>query len=150
MGTSATNYTARPTERTSRRHIGLFVRSFGGGGGAERVMLNLATDLADRGHRVDLVMGRKEGHFLEEIPDTVTVIDLKVRSARQLLPQLLPTVLKMPRVARRAGRPPVRFQTALDSGRRSRSGRVSEPPAAGSPCCPLSAIPILRRFWPDG
>ena len=95
MGTSATNYTARPTERTSRRHIGLFVRSFGGGGGAERVMLNLATDLADRGHRVDLVMGRKEGHFLEEIPDTVTVIDLKVRSARQLLP----TVLKMPRVA---------------------------------------------------
>ena len=95
MGTSATNYTARPTERTSRRHIGLFVRSFGGGGGAERVMLNLATALADRGHRVDLVMGRKEGHFLEEIPDTVTVIDLKIRSARQLLP----TVLKMPRVA---------------------------------------------------
>ena len=95
MGTSATNYTARPTDRTSRRHIGLFVRSFGGGGGAERVMLNLATALADRGHRVDLVMGRKEGHFLEEIPDTVTVIDLKVRSVRQLLP----TVLKMPRVA---------------------------------------------------
>ena len=95
MGTSATNYTARPTERTSRRHIGLFVRSFGGGGGAERVMLNLATALADRGHRVDLVMGRKEGHFLEEIPDTVTVIDLKIRSARQLLP----TLLKMPRVA---------------------------------------------------
>ena len=58
-------------------------------------MLNLATDLADRGHRIDLVMGRKEGHFLEEIPDTVTVIDLKVRSARQLLPALL----KMPRVA---------------------------------------------------
>ena len=58
-------------------------------------MLNLATALADRGHRVDLVMGRKEGHFLEEIPDTVTVIDLKVRSARQLLP----TLLKMPRVA---------------------------------------------------
>lgn len=95
MGKPATNYTARPTDRTSRRHIGLFVRSFGGGGGAERVMLNLATDLADRGHRIDLVMGRKEGHFLEEIPDTVTVIDLKVRSARQLLP----AVLKMPRVA---------------------------------------------------
>ena len=95
MGTSAANYTARPTSHTSGRHIGLFVRSFGGGGGAERVMLNLATALADQGHRVDLVMGRKEGHFLDEIPDKINIIDLKVRSARQLLP----VVLKMPRVA---------------------------------------------------
>jgi glycosyltransferase involved in cell wall biosynthesis len=95
MGTSAANYTARPTSHTSGRHIGLFVRSFGGGGGAERVMLNLATGLADQGHRVDLVMGRKEGHFLDEIPDKINIIDLKVRSAYQLLP----VVLKMPRVA---------------------------------------------------
>ena len=58
-------------------------------------MLNLATALADRGHRIDLVMGRKEGHFLDEIPDNVHIIDLKVRSAYQLLP----AALKMPRVA---------------------------------------------------
>ncbi len=95
MGPSAANHTASPTRHTSGQHIGLFVRSFGGGGGAERVMLNLATALADRGHRVDLVMGRKEGHFLAEIPDTVNIIDLKVRSARHLLPAML----KMPRVA---------------------------------------------------
>ena len=95
MGTSAANYTASPTSHTSGQHIGLFVRSFGGGGGAERAMLNLATALADQGHRVDLVMGRKEGHFLAEVPDKVNLIDLKVRSARQLLPAML----KMPRVA---------------------------------------------------
>ena len=58
-------------------------------------MLNLATALADRGHRIDLVMGRREGHFLDEIPDSVNIIDLKVRSAYQLLP----AVLKMPHVA---------------------------------------------------
>ncbi len=57
-------------------------------------MLNLATALADQGHRVDLVMGRKEGHFLNEIPDKVNVINLQVRSAHQLLP----VVLKMPRL----------------------------------------------------
>lgn len=93
---SAANYTASPTSHTSGRYIGLFVRSFGGGGGAERIMLNLATALAGQGHRVDLVMGRKEGHFLDEIPDNVSIIDLKVRSARQLLP----AALKMPRIAR--------------------------------------------------
>lgn len=95
MATSAANSSASPAGHTSGRRIGLFVRSFGGGGGAERVMLNLATALAAQGHRVDLVMGRKEGHFLDEIPDTVTVIDLRIRSARQLLP----AALKRPHIA---------------------------------------------------
>ena len=94
MSISTAGRGVSPLDHTGGGHIGLFVRSFGGGGGAERVMLNLAMALADRGHRVDLVMGRKEGHFLDEIPDTVKSIDLQVRSARQLLPMLL----KMPRV----------------------------------------------------
>ena len=95
MSTSTTDHTASPLGHKTSCHIGLFVRSFGGGGGAERVMLNLATALANQGHRIDLLMGRKEGHFLDEIPDNVTIIDLKVRSARQLIP----TLMKMPRVA---------------------------------------------------
>ena len=73
------------------RHIALFVRSFSGGGGAERVMLNLASALAAQGHRIDLLMARREGHFLDAIPGTVNVIDLQVRSARQSLPLLLRT-----------------------------------------------------------
>lgn len=69
-------------------HLALFVRSFGGGGGAERVMLNLARALGDQGHRVDLVMARVAGRFLDEIPETVNLVDLGVRSALQLLPAL--------------------------------------------------------------
>lgn len=69
-------------------HLALFVRSFGGGGGAERVMLNLARALAERGHRVDLVMARVAGRFLDEIPESVNLVDLGVRSALQLLPAL--------------------------------------------------------------
>ena len=70
-----------PHNQMSCRHIGLFVRSFRGGGGAERVMLNLAAGLADRGHRIDLVMGRKVGHFLDEIPENVNIVDLDTRPA---------------------------------------------------------------------
>ena len=69
-------------------HIALFVRSFGGSGGAERVMLNIARGLNDKGHRVDLVMGRYEGHYLDEIPASVRIVNLAVRSALQALASL--------------------------------------------------------------
>jgi len=68
-----------------KKRIALFVGSFEGSGGAERVFLNLACGLASRGHRVDLVMARHKGHFLDQIPPEVRVVDLKVRSARQSL-----------------------------------------------------------------
>ena len=89
MSTSTADHRASPLSHTGGRHIGLFVRSLSGGGGAERVMLNLAQAWAAQGHQIDLVMGRKEGHFLDEIPPNINVIDLKVRSARQLLPALM-------------------------------------------------------------
>ena len=79
---------ASPLDRTGSRHIGLFVRSFGGGGGAERVMLNLATALAGRDYRVDLVMGQKNGHFLDEIPDTVNIVELRPLSTQRLFAAL--------------------------------------------------------------
>ena len=47
-------------------------------GGAERVMLNLATALADLGHRVDLVLASAQGEFLNSVPANVRVIDLGV------------------------------------------------------------------------
>jgi glycosyltransferase involved in cell wall biosynthesis len=77
------------------RHLGLFVRSQEGGGGAERVMLNLATWLSGRGHRVDLVMGRAQGHFLDRIPSGVGVFDLGAHIAARALPSLvrLPSTL---------------------------------------------------------
>ena len=73
------------TTRTAR-HIAVFVRSLEGGGGAERVMLNLAQGFAGRGHRVDLIMGRISGRFLDNLPDNVRVIELGSRSALGVLP----------------------------------------------------------------
>jgi glycosyltransferase involved in cell wall biosynthesis len=39
-------------------------------------MLNLAGGIAARGYTVDLVLGRAEGAFINEIPDAVRVVDL--------------------------------------------------------------------------
>jgi len=69
----------------SKKHIALFVRSFEGSGGAERVLLNLGCGLVAQGHRVDLVMARYSGHFLDQIPPEIRVVDLKVNSARDSL-----------------------------------------------------------------
>ena len=71
------------------RHLAIFIRSLGGGGGAERAMVNLAAGIAERGVRVDLVLGRTEGNFFDEVPDTVRVVDLKGRTPLPCLPALL-------------------------------------------------------------
>ncbi len=47
------------------------------GGGAERVMVNLANEFADRGHRVELVLSRAEGPHLSNISNSVLVRDLE-------------------------------------------------------------------------
>ncbi len=46
------------------------------GGGAERVMVNLANGLAERGHAVELLLMRAEGAFLPEVAAPVGVRDL--------------------------------------------------------------------------
>ncbi len=75
----------RSTVSARPRKIAIFMRSMQGSGGAERAMLNLAQGLVEQGQRVDMVMARRTGHFLDEIPPAVRVVDLKVRSARQSL-----------------------------------------------------------------
>ena len=55
--------------------VALFVHSMSGGG-AERVMLGLATALADRGVYVDLVVNRAEGELMKLVPESVRLIDL--------------------------------------------------------------------------
>jgi glycosyltransferase involved in cell wall biosynthesis len=73
----------------ARRHLAIFLRSLVGGGGAERMMVTLAGALAERGHRVDLVLGRAAGSFLDEIHPAVRVVDLGVRTILPALPALL-------------------------------------------------------------
>lgn len=57
------------------------------GGGAERVMLSLANEFAERGHRVDLVLAKAEGPYLPDISEKVRLVDLNVpRVLRSLWP----------------------------------------------------------------
>ncbi|MFC6755687.1 MULTISPECIES: glycosyltransferase [Haloarcula] len=47
-------------------------------GGAQRVTVNIANSLADRGHEVDLVAGHLEGEFVSLIGDAVNTVELDV------------------------------------------------------------------------
>ncbi len=70
-------------------HLAFFVRSQQGGGGAERVVLHLASGFAEQGDRVDLVMAKRAGHFLDQIPAAIRVVDLAASPAPLGLPALV-------------------------------------------------------------
>ena len=46
------------------------------GGGAERVMLNLANNLSESGKSVDLILSKKKGEYISIIHEKINVIDL--------------------------------------------------------------------------
>ena len=62
--------------RAVPRHIALFMPSLGGGG-VERVMLNLASAFLARGSRVDLVVCRAEGPFRDQGPAQLKLVALR-------------------------------------------------------------------------
>lgn len=47
-------------------------------GGAQRVTINIANSLAERGYAVDIVAGHLEGEFVSEIGDAVNAVNLDV------------------------------------------------------------------------
>jgi glycosyltransferase involved in cell wall biosynthesis len=49
------------------------------GGGAERVGVNIAAELARRGRKIDLLVGHAEGPYLKEVPAEVRIYDFKAR-----------------------------------------------------------------------
>ena len=68
------------------KKIALFLPDLSGGG-AERMMVNLACGFANRGAKVDMVLLRKEGSYLSLIPSSVRIVDLQVeRTVRGILP----------------------------------------------------------------
>jgi len=73
---------------SERDRIAVFLPSLVGGG-AERVMLNLAGGLAARGFRVDLLLARATGPYLSSIPDGVRLVDLGARRVLFALPGLV-------------------------------------------------------------
>jgi glycosyltransferase involved in cell wall biosynthesis len=58
-------------------------------GGAEKVMLNLAGGLLERGFAVELVLLRREGAFLPLLPPGASLVDLGARRALTALPGLV-------------------------------------------------------------
>ena len=59
------------------------------GGGAERAMLKLAGGIAGHGYDVDQVLSRDEGHYLQEVPDSVRIVDLHARRVLSSIPGLV-------------------------------------------------------------
>ncbi|MBW4647424.1 MAG: glycosyltransferase [Kastovskya adunca ATA6-11-RM4] len=89
------------TTKNTNTSVSLFVHSLHGGG-AERVMLNLAQGFAEKGLKVDLVLTKAVGAYLTKIPPGVRVVDLgakklvfmsKLLALRRYLRQEQPKVL---------------------------------------------------------
>lgn len=53
------------------------------GGGVERVRLLLAREFLAKGHEVDIVLLRKDGVLLDQVPDRVRIVDLGAKRVRQ-------------------------------------------------------------------
>jgi len=68
--------------------VALFLPSLNGGG-AERVMVNLARGLAELGLQVDLVLAKAEGPLLADIPIGVNAVDLNAKRVLYSLPGLI-------------------------------------------------------------
>jgi len=57
-------------------YLAVFLPSLSGGG-AERVILQVANKIAERGHRVDMVLASATGAYIGEVSDCVNIIDFK-------------------------------------------------------------------------
>ena len=58
-----------------KKRIALFVPTLGGGG-AEKVMVNIAHGFLEAGHTVDFVLAKKVGHYVNELPAGLNIVDL--------------------------------------------------------------------------
>lgn len=57
------------------------------GGGAERVMLNMANEMARMGENIDFVVAKAEGPYLQQVSEQINLVDLHAgRTAKSLLP----------------------------------------------------------------
>lgn len=67
---------ASTDRRSSSRHIAIYLPELTGGGVQKRT-LTLAADLAEQGHRVDLVLCQTEGRLSGQVPPKVKVFGLE-------------------------------------------------------------------------
>lgn len=81
----------RPDPAAQARRIALLLPSLEGGG-AERSMLNLANGLLARGREVDIVLCKKKGAYVDQVPQGASVIELAASGSLQA--RLLPLKVK--------------------------------------------------------
>lgn len=79
-------------QHSRRAHLALFLPSLEGGG-AERVMANLAEGFAGRGVPTDLVLASAKGPYLAQLSGSVRIVDLKA-------PRVLASALPLARYLR--------------------------------------------------
>jgi glycosyltransferase involved in cell wall biosynthesis/O-antigen/teichoic acid export membrane protein len=77
----------------TKRPLALFSPSLAGGG-AERVLLNLAAGLQQRGHQIDIVLSRTSGEYAHQVPTGVNVVDLAAKRMLTCLPGLIRYIRK--------------------------------------------------------
>ncbi|HEX5709790.1 MAG TPA: glycosyltransferase, partial [Sulfuricurvum sp.] len=75
------------------KKLALFVPTLHGGG-AERVMVNLASGLVSLGYNVNLIVADTHGVFLSQIDPAVHIIDLKQPRVLFALPKLIGYLIK--------------------------------------------------------
>lgn len=75
-------------QKNKRIDLAVFTPSFSGGG-AERMFLAVAQELADRGFRVDLIAATANGPYLSEVRSPLNLIDFKARGVLAALPSLV-------------------------------------------------------------
>ncbi|MBK7452747.1 MAG: glycosyltransferase [Anaerolineales bacterium] len=73
--------------KTSKERLALFLPGLYEGG-AERIVLNLAKGISERGYAVDLVLARAEGPYMSQIPDAVRLVDLNAPRVLSSVPAL--------------------------------------------------------------
>jgi glycosyltransferase involved in cell wall biosynthesis len=71
-----------------QRHIALFLSALRGGG-AERICLDLARAFSTLGCRVDLVLCRREGELLSEVPDEVRTVEVGMSPLHKVIRSLV-------------------------------------------------------------
>ena len=80
---------SEPLAPLSHDRIAFFIPSLIAGGGAERVLVNIARGFAERGFPVDMVLAKASGPYLASLPPSVRVIDLGARRVIGTLPGLV-------------------------------------------------------------
>lgn len=68
--------------------LALFLPSLAGGG-AERIMLNLAARFVDRNYRVDLVLAKAIGEYVDQVPAGVRLVNLGASRPLTAVPALV-------------------------------------------------------------